>query len=61
MSLVIRVMTTPAFSSVKKSSPSRWRWVKTRTRRWCITREASRPDALTWDRWAIEPMATTTR
>ena len=29
MSLVIRVMITPAFSSVKKSSDSRCRWVKT--------------------------------
>ena len=28
MSLVIRLMTTPAFSSVKKSSESRWRWAE---------------------------------
>ncbi len=33
MSLVIRDMSTPAFSSVKKSSDSRWRWAKTRSRR----------------------------
>ena len=37
MSLVIRVMITPAFSSVKKSSDRRWRWVKTLTRRSFIT------------------------
>ena len=33
MSLVMRVMTRPAFSPVKKSIDSRWRWQKTRTRR----------------------------
>ena len=43
MSLVIRLMRTPAFSSVKKSRLSRWRWVNTRIRRRCMTRAASRP------------------
>ena len=32
MSLVMRVISTPAFSPVKKSSDSRWKWVKIRTR-----------------------------
>ena len=43
MSLVIRLIKTPAFSSVKKSRLSRWKWVKTRSRRSCITREAKVP------------------
>ena len=43
MSLVIRLMTTPAFSSVKKSSESRCRWRKTLIRRSFMTQEASRP------------------
>ena len=52
MSLVIRVMITPAFSSVKKSSDSRCRWVKTLTRRSFITQAARRPVTFTWNRWA---------
>ena len=48
MSLVIRLMITPAFSSVKKSSDSRWRWVKTLTRRSFMTQAASRPVTWTW-------------
>ncbi len=32
MSDVMRVMSRPAFSPVKKSSDSRWKWLKTRTR-----------------------------
>ena len=43
MSLVMRLMTTPAFSSVKKSSESRWRCRKTLMRRSFMTHEASRP------------------
>ena len=46
MSLVIRVMITPAFSAVKKSSDSRCRWVKTLTRRSFITHAANRPVTL---------------
>ena len=52
MSLVIRVMTTPAFSSVKKSRERRWRWVKTLTRRSFMTQAASRPVTWTCHRWA---------
>ena len=33
MSLVIRVISTPDFSPVKKSSDWRWKWLNTRTRR----------------------------
>ena len=61
MSLVIRVMTTPAFSSVKKSSERRWRWVKTFTRRSFITQAASRPVTWTWARWATQLAATARR
>ena len=61
MSLVMRVMITPAFSSVKKSSDSRCRWVKTLTRRSFMTRAASRPVTLTWTRWASAVTATETR
>ena len=43
MSLVMRLMTTPAFSSVKKSSESRWRWRKIVMRRSFMTHEARRP------------------
>ena len=43
MSLVIRLMTTPAFSSVKKSSERRCRWRKTVIRRSFMTHEARRP------------------
>ena len=32
MSLVMRVMSRPAFSSVKKSSDRRWKWENTRMR-----------------------------
>ena len=46
MSLVIRLMTTPAFSSVKKPSERRCRWAKTLTRRSFITQAARRP--VTW-------------
>ena len=47
MSLVILVMITPAFSSVKKSSDRRWRWAKILTRR-----STSRP-------WPIRPVHAT--
>ncbi len=50
MSLVIRDMTTPAFSSVKNPSERRWRWAKTLTRRSFITQAASRPVTWTWNR-----------
>ncbi len=43
MSLVIRVISTPAFSSVKKSSDSRWKWEKTRTRKPYMSRSPRRP------------------
>jgi hypothetical protein len=43
MSLVMRLIKTPAFSSVKKSRLSRWNWVKTRMRRSCMTRDESLP------------------
>ena len=43
MSLVMRLMTTPAFSSVKKSSESRCRWRNTFMRRSFMTHEARRP------------------
>ena len=43
MSLVIRVMTRPAFSSVKNDSDSRWRWENTRTRRSNMRRSPRRP------------------
>ena len=61
MSLVIRLMITPAFSSVKKPSERRWRWAKTLTRRSFITQAASRPVTLTWNRWARAVMTTKTR
>ena len=50
MSLVMRVMTTPAFSAVKKSSDSRCRCEKTLTRRSFMTPAANRPVTLTWAR-----------
>ena len=59
MSLVIRVMSTPAFSSVKKSSDSRWRWANTFTRRSFMTQAASRPVTFTWERWASAVMTST--
>ena len=61
MSLVIRLMTTPAFSSVKKPSESRWRWAKTLTRRSFITQAASRPVTWTWNRWPRAVRTTKTR
>ena len=61
MSLVIRLMTTPAFSSVKKPSDRRWRWAKTLTRRSFITQAARRPVTWTWNRWASEVMTMKTR
>ena len=61
MSLVIRLMTTPAFSSVKKSSERRCRWAKTLTRRSFMTQAASRPVTWTWNRWAREVTTTKTR
>ena len=51
MSLVIRLIKTPAFSSVKKSRLSRWNCVKTRMRRSCMTRDESLPVTLTCWRW----------
>ena len=48
MSLVMRLMTTPAFSSVKKSSESRWRWRNTLMRRSFMTHEARRPVTRAW-------------
>ena len=50
MSLVIRLMRTPAFSSVKKSSDRRWRCVKTLTRRSFMTPAARRPVTFTCER-----------
>jgi hypothetical protein len=47
MSLVIRLMSTPAFSSVKKSRLRRCRCVNTKIRSRCMTRAASRPEAST--------------
>ncbi len=61
MSLVIRLITTPAFSSVKKPRESRWRWAKTLTRRSFITQAARRPLTLTWKRWASAVAATKSR
>ena len=61
MSLVMRVMITPAFSSVKKSSDRRWRWAKTLTRRSFMTPAASRPVTRTWARWVTEVNATKAR
>ncbi len=55
MSLVIRVMITPAFSAVKKSSDRRCRWVKILIRRSFITPAASRPVTFTCDRWHSAP------
>ncbi len=43
MSLVMRVMSRPAFSSVKKSSDRRWKWEKTRTRSSYMSVSPSRP------------------
>ena len=61
MSLVIRLMTTPAFSSVKNPSERRWRWAKTLTRRSFITQAARRPVTLTCNRWATAVTAMKTR
>ena len=61
MSLVIRVMTTPAFSAVKKSSDRRCRCEKTLTRRSFITPAASRPVTFTRARWVTEVKATKAR
>ena len=61
MSLVIRDMTTPAFSSVKNPSESRWRWANTLTRRSFITQAASRPLTWTWARWLRAVTPTDTR
>ena len=61
MSLVMRVMTTPAFSSVKKPSDRRWRWAKTFTRRSFMTQAASRPVTWTVKRWAAAVTAMNTR
>ena len=61
MSLVIRVMTTPAFSSVKKSRDRRWRCEKTLTRRSFMTHAASRPVTRTRARWVTEVNATKPR
>ena len=61
MSLVIRLMTTPAFSSVKKPSERRCRWAKTLTRRSFITQAARRPVTWTWKRWANDVMTTKNR
>jgi hypothetical protein len=61
MSLVILLMTTPAFSSVKKSRESRWRWRKMVTRRSFITHEARRPVTRTWPHCAAAEMATAAR
>ena len=60
MSLVIRLMITPAFSSVKKPSDSRCRWVKIVTRRSFMTQAAIRPVTRTWARWdsAVQTMNT---
>ena len=43
MSLVMRVINRPAFSPVKKSSESRWRWENTRTRSSYMSRSPSTP------------------
>ena len=60
-SLVIRLMTTPAFSSVKKSRERRCRWRNTVTRRSFMTHEARRPVTLAWPHWAPAEMAMDTR
>ncbi len=52
MSLVMRLMTTPAFSSVKKSSESRCRWRNTVMRRSFMTHEARLPVTLACPHWA---------
>ena len=61
MSLVMRVMTTPAFSAVKKSSDRRCRWENTLTRRSFITPAANRPVTLTSARCVMEVKATKAR
>jgi hypothetical protein len=61
MSLVIRDMITPAFSSVKKPSESRWRWANTLTLRSFITQAANRPDTCTWARWLSAVTTTDSR
>ncbi len=57
MSLVIRLMTTPAFSSVKKSRERRCRWRKTVIRRSFMTQEARRPVTRAWPHWAVPETA----
>ena len=61
MSLVIRLMMTPAFSSVKKSSERRCRWRKMVIRRSFMTQEASRPVTRTWPHCAADDTATAAR
>ncbi len=61
MSLVMRDMTTPAFSSVKKLRDRRWRWAKIFTRRSFITQAANRPVTWALNRWARAVMAMNTR
>ena len=61
MSLVMRLMTTPAFSSVKKSSESRWRWRNTVMRRSFMTHDARRPVTRAWPHWALPEMTIDTR
>ena len=61
MSLVMRLMTTPAFSSVKKSSESRCRWRKTLIRRSFMTHEARRPVTRAWPHCALPETTIDTR
>jgi hypothetical protein len=61
MSLVMRLMTTPAFSSVKKSRDSRWRCRNTVMRRSFMTHEARRPVTRACPHCAVPETAIDTR